>query len=190
MMGSFEDIAREWGQLNVNGWDEKNERTKRLLERNIFPTLGHKPINQITPAELRDALLAMRDAGILESAHRTFRICARVYRYAIVNGKCIQGITLPIKDILTPAKAKHFAAVTEPKEVKLLLQSIDNYEGSFIVKCALQLAPLVFVRPGELRACEWQHINFDTKEWRYLVSKTETRDTAYCPVINTGNRHS
>ena len=172
MIGSFEEVAREWGKEHVNNWDDKNERTKRLLERNIFPVLGHKPIHEITPAELRVALLNMK--GILESAHRTFRICGRIFRYAVVNGKCEQDITLVLKGLLPAAEAKHFASITEPKEVRLLLQSIDDYEGSFIVKCALQLAPLVFARPGELRGAEWAHIDLDSCEWRYLVSKTKT----------------
>ncbi|MEE9426052.1 MAG: integrase arm-type DNA-binding domain-containing protein [Methylococcales bacterium] len=174
MVGSFEDVAREWGAINVTAWDKKDERNKRLLERNIFPVLGHKPIDQITPAELRDVLLVMRDKNILESARRTLRICARIFRYAVLNDKCTQDITLPIRDVLPPVKVTHYAAVTEPNQVKLLLQSIDDYEGSFIVKCALQLAPLVFVRPLELRSLEWKTINFETTEWRYLVSKTDT----------------
>ncbi|MEE9339414.1 MAG: integrase arm-type DNA-binding domain-containing protein [Methylococcaceae bacterium] len=175
MQGSFEEIARQWGKLEVKGWDNKNERTKRLLKRNIFPTLGHRPITEIKPAELREALYVMRDTGILESANRTLRICARIYRYAVMNEFCMMDITLSLKGILNPAQVNHFSAVTEPKEVRKLLQSIDEYEGSFIVKCALQLAPLVFVRPNELRSMEWKHINSETNEWRYLVSKTKTQ---------------
>jgi len=174
MLGSFEEIARQWGKLEIKDWDKKNQRNKRLLERNIFPLLGHKPINEIKPADLRKALYVMRDTGTLESANRTLRLCARIYRYAVLNEYCVSDITLPLKGILPPAVVNHFSAVTEPKEVKLLLQSLDQYEGTFIVKCALQLAPLVFVRPNELRACEWEHINFETKEWRFLVSKTKT----------------
>jgi integrase len=71
-------------------------------------------------------------------------------------------------------KGGHFSAVTEPKQAAELLRAIDGYSGSFVVKSALQLAPLVFVRPGELRQAEWEHIDFETKEWRYLVTKTQT----------------
>ena len=110
----------------------------------------------------------------ISTAHKTLQICGQIFRYAVVTGRIERDITPDLRGSLKLAKGTHFSAITEPKEAGALLRAIDDYSGSFIVKTALQLAPLVFVRPNELRHAEWEHINFETKEWRYLVTKTET----------------
>jgi integrase len=172
---SFEIIAREWGQKKVETWDEKNNRSKRMLERNIFPWIGGKPITEILPKHILDCLRRVEDRGTIETAHRTLQITGQVFRYGVATGRVDRDITPDLRGALPPAKASNFASITEPKEIAPLLRAIDEYSGSYIVKSALQLAPLVFVRPGELRHAEWQHIDFDAKEWRYLVSKTQTQ---------------
>lgn len=171
---SFEVIAREWGGKKVNGWQEKNNRSKRMLERNIFPWLGGKPLSDILPKDILDCLRRIEDRGTVETAHRTLQICGQVYRYAVATGRAERDITPNLRGSLTKANHGHFSAVTEPKQAAELLRAIDGYSGSFIVKTALQLAPLVFVRPGELRQAEWEHIDLEAKEWRYLVTKTNT----------------
>jgi integrase len=99
----------------------------------------------------------------------------QVFRYAVATGRTDRDITQDLKGALAPNKVKHFASITEPKEVSGLLRAIDGYQGSFVVKCSLQFAPLVFVRPGELRVAEWNHFDLDAKEWRYFVTKTEVQ---------------
>jgi integrase len=172
---SFEVIAREWGGKKVDTWADKNNRSKRMLERNIFPWLGSKPITDILPKDILDCLRRVEDRGTIETAHRTLQICGQVYRYAVATGRAERDITPDLRGALPPAKGEHFAAITEPKEVAELLRAIDSYQGSLPAVCALKLAPLVFVRPGELRAAEWQHIDFEAKEWRYYVSKTSVQ---------------
>ncbi len=172
---SFEVIAREWGSKNVETWAEKNNRSKRMLERNIFPWLGSKPITDILPKDILACLRRVEDRGTIETAHRTLQICGQVFRYAVATGRAERDITPDLRGSLPPAKGEHFAAITEPKEVAELLRAIDSYQGSLPAVCALKLAPLVFVRPGELRAAEWQHIDLDAKEWRYYVSKTSVQ---------------
>jgi integrase len=169
---SFEIIAREWGQKKVDTWDDKNNRPKRMLERNIFPWLGSRPITEILPKHILECLRRVEERGTIETAHRTLQICGQVFRYAVATGRVDRDITPDLRGALPVAKGEHFAAITEPKQVAELLRAIDGYQGSFIALCALKLAPLVFVRPGELRAAEWQHIDLEAKEWRYLVSKT------------------
>ncbi|MGZ8910994.1 MAG: tyrosine-type recombinase/integrase [Methylococcaceae bacterium] len=169
---SFEVIAREWGQKKVESWSQKNNRSKRMLERNIFPWLGGKPITDILPRHILDCLRRIEDRGTIETAHRTLQICGQVFRYAVATGRADRDITPDLRGALPPAKSEHFAAITEPKAVAELLRAISSYQGSLPAVCALKLAPLVFVRPGELRAAEWQHIDLDAKEWRYFVSKT------------------
>jgi integrase len=169
---SFEIIAREWGQKKVDNWDDKNNRSKRMLERNIFPWLGGKPITDILPKDILACLRRIEDRGTIETAHRTLQICGQVFRYAVSTGRVDRDITPDLRGALPVAKGEHFAAITEPKQVAELLRAIDSYQGSFTALCALKFAPLVFVRPGELRAGEWQHIDLEAKEWRYFVSKT------------------
>ncbi len=172
---SFEIIAREWGLKKVNDWDDKNSRSKRMLERNIFPWLGSKPITDILPKDILECLRRVEDRGTIETAHRTLQICGQVFRYAVATGRVDRDITPDLRGALPPAKGEHFASITDPKQVAELLRAIDSYQGSLPAVCALKLAPLVFVRPGELRAAEWQHIDFDAQEWRYFVSKTEVQ---------------
>ncbi|MFA6163977.1 MAG: integrase arm-type DNA-binding domain-containing protein [Methylobacter sp.] len=171
---SFEIIAREWGSRKVNDWDDKNNRSKRMLERNIFPWLGSKPIIDILPKDILECLRRVEDRGTIETAHRSLQICGQVFRYAVATGRVDRDITPDLRGALPPAKGEHFASITEPKQVAELLRAIDGYQGSLSAICALKLAPLVFVRPGELRAAEWQHIDIEVKEWRYFVSKTKT----------------
>jgi integrase len=129
----------------------------------------------IKAPEMLKVLQRIENRNAVEVAHRALRISNQIFRYAEVTGRVDRNVTLALKGALRPIKGGHFAAKTEPSEMKPLLICIDEYNGSFIVKSALQLAPLVFVRPGELRQAEWQHINFETKEWRYLVTITNTQ---------------
>jgi integrase len=173
-LNSFEIIAREWGSKKVNNWEDKNNRSKRMLERNVFPWLGVKPIVDILPIDILTCLRRIEDKGTIETAHRTLQICGQVFRYAVATSRVTRDITPDLRGALPPSKGEHFASITEPKDVAELLRAIDGYNGSLSAICALKLAPLLFVRPGELRAAEWAHINFDDSEWRFFVSKTKT----------------
>ncbi|MGZ8235351.1 tyrosine-type recombinase/integrase [Methylobacter tundripaludum] len=174
IINSFEYIAREWGEKKVDTWTDKNNRSKRMLERNIFPWLGGKPITELLPRDILECLRRVEDRGTIETAHRCLQLCGQVFRYAVATGRADRDITPDLRGALPPAKGGNFASMTDPKQAAPLLRAIDDYTGSFIVKSALQLAPLVFVRPGELRQAEWEHIDLDAKEWRYLVTKTQT----------------
>lgn len=169
------------GQKKVNEWDDKNNRSKRMLEQNIFPWLGNKPITDILPKDILACLRRVEDRGTIETAHRSLQICGQVFRYAVATGRADRDVIPDLRGALPPAKGEHFAAITEPKQVAELLRAIDGYQGSLASVCALKLAPLVFIRPGELRAAEWQHI--DLKE-RMALLCIKNRSTAYCPVIN------
>ncbi|MDD2800447.1 MAG: integrase arm-type DNA-binding domain-containing protein [Methylococcales bacterium] len=172
---SFEVIAREWGARKVDTWQEKNNRSKRMLERNIFPWLGSKPITDILPKDILECLRRIEDRGTIETAHRTLQICGQVLRYGVQTGRVDRDITPDLRGALANANSGHFAAITDPKQVAELLRAIDGYQGSLPATCALKIAPMVFVRPGELRAAEWEHFDLETKEWRYFVTKTEVQ---------------
>ena len=171
---SFEIVAREWGSKQVENWDDKSNRNKRMLEKNIFPWLGHRPITDILPIEVLTCLRRIEERGAIETAHRTLQICGQVFRYAVATARIDRDITADLRGALQTTKGGHFASITDPKELAPLLRAIDNYSGTFTIKAALQLAPLVFARPSELSKMQWDQINIDTREWRYTVTKTDT----------------
>ncbi|MFI3136354.1 MAG: integrase arm-type DNA-binding domain-containing protein [Methylococcaceae bacterium] len=174
-IGSFKEVALEWGEKKVSGWSDKNCRSKRMLERNIFPWIGGYPIADLLPMDILTCLRRIEDRGTIETAHRTLQLCGQVCRYAVSTGRAVRDITPDLRGALPPTDGGHFAAITEPKQVAELLRCIDGYQGGLIALSALKLAPLVFVRPGELRAAEWAHIDLAAKEWRYFVSKTKVQ---------------
>lgn len=172
---TFEVVAREWFAKNSPTWVENHSnRTFRRLERDIFPWLGNAPIRSIDAPKLLSALRRIEERGAVETAHRALQNCGQIFRYAIATGRAERDISADLKGALPPVKGGHFAAVTEPKKIAELLRAIDAYQGTFPVQCALKLAPLFFVRPGELRQAEWIHFDLDTAEWRYTVTKTGT----------------
>lgn len=115
-------------------WGEKNNRSKRMLERNIFPWLGQRPI-----ADILACLRRIEERGTIETAPRTLKICGQVFRYAVATGRVDRDITQDLKGALPTAKGEYFAAITEPKKVAELLRAIDGYKGSLPAVCALKL---------------------------------------------------
>lgn len=172
---SFEVVAREWFAKYSPQWTESHgSKTLRRLERDVFPWIGSDPVSDINAPKLLSVVQRIESRGAIETARRALSNCGWVFRYAIATGRAERDPSQDLRGALTPVKEKHFAAITEPKDVAKLLKALDEYEGTLIVKCALRLAPLVFVRPGELRKAEWDHIDFDNAEWRYTVTKTDT----------------
>lgn len=172
---SFEVVAREWYAKNAANWNESyGGRTMRRFERDVFPWIGGKPIADLTAPDLLSALRRIESRGAIETAHRTLQNCGQVLRYAVATGRALRDFSVDLRGALSPVKEEHLAAVTEPAQVAPMLRAFDGYKGGFIVKCALRIAPLVFVRPGELRKAEWDDIDLDIAEWRYLVTKTMT----------------
>ncbi|OWY33316.1 tyrosine-type recombinase/integrase [Herbaspirillum aquaticum] len=174
---SFEVIAREWLSRAENGWVKSHHaKIVARFEKDIFPYLGKKPITAITAPDLLSVVRKIESRGVLETAHRALSNCGQVFRYAVATGRTERDPTADLRGALPSVNSRrtHFAAITEPKEVGNLLRSLYGYDGSPTVCAALRLAPLVFVRPGELRAAEWAHIDLDNAEWRYTVTKTNT----------------
>ena len=172
---SFEAVAREWFTKHAPNWATSHAgRVLSRLERDIFPWIGSRPVASITAPELLTAVRRIEQRGALESAHRTLRICGQVFRYAVATGRAERDPSGDLRGALPPVKKKHFSALTEPKQVGPLLRVLDGYQGTLIVRCALRFAPLVFVRPGELRHAQWSDIDLEASEWRYTVTKTST----------------
>ncbi|PPD50513.1 MAG: integrase [Methylobacter sp.] len=172
---SFEVIAREWHEKHKDQWSQSHEtRAISLLKRDLFPWLGNKQIPDIKAPDLLAVLRRIEERGAVETSHRALQLCGKIFRYAIATGRAERDISPDLRGSLKPVKGGHFAAITEPKEAAELLRAIDGYTGTFPVICALKLAPLLFVRPTELRTMQWQQIDLEAKEWRYLVTKTQT----------------
>lgn len=172
---SFELVAREWWEIHMkNKADSHKDKVIRRFELYLFPWLGNKPISTITPPELLNTLQRVEKLNKLETAHRALQTAGQVFRYAVQTGRAARDITADLKGALPPTTVKHMAAFTEPNEVANLLRAIDAFNGTFTVFCALRLAPLVFVRPSELRMAKWEDIDLDAGTWSYLVSKTKT----------------
>lgn len=172
---SFEVVAREWWASHMASKAATHkDKVIRRFELYLFPWLGSKPIADITAPQVLEVVRRIEKLGILETAHRALQTCGQVFRYAVQTGRAIRDVTADLKGALPPTSTKHMATFTEPKQVAELLRAIDGFSGTFTVQCALRLAPLVFVRPSELRMAKWADIDLDAGEWRYVVSKTKT----------------
>lgn len=180
---TFEGIAREWLEKFSGGWAESHAETvKRRLERDVFPWLGGRPAREIAPPELLAVLRRIESRGALETAHRVKQVCGQVFRYAVATGRVERDPSGDLRGALPPVKERHHAALTRPDDVGALLRAIDGYRGSFVVRCALRLAPLVFVRPGELRKAEWSEFDLDDATWRIPPERMKMRREHIVPL--------
>jgi integrase len=180
---SFEAIAREWHGKFSQGWETSHgDRILRRLERDVFPWVGKRPIAEIKAAELLAMLRRVESRGALETTHRAKQNCGQVFRYAVATGRAERDPTADLRGALPLPQEKHHASIIEPKRVGALLRAIDGYEGFFATKCALRLAPLVFVRPGELRRGQWQEIDLEKGEWRIPAERMKMREQHIVPL--------
>jgi len=180
---SFEAVAREWHAKFTPKWSKAHgERILIRLEQNIFPWIGMSPISEVTAPEILSALRRIENRGAVETAHRVSQICGQVFLYAIVTGKAERNPAADLRGALAPVKQKHHASITDTVEIGKLLCAMNGYHGSFITKCALQLAPLFFVRPGELRHAEWVEFDLDKAEWRIPAEKMKMKEQHIVPI--------
>jgi integrase len=170
---SFEAVAREWLAKYSPRWaPSHSSKIIKRLENDVFPWLGARPIADITPPEVLKVLHRIEGRGAHDTAHRALQNCGQVFRYGVATGRVLSDPCRDLRGALPPLKHEHFASITEPVAVGELLRAIDGFKGTLTVQCALRLAPLFFVRPGELRMAEWEHFDLQKGEWRYLVTKT------------------
>lgn len=180
---SFESVAREWFAKFSPRWAASySEKVISRLQHNVFPWIGHLPIGDIMPIQLLPVLQRVEARGLLETAHRILHSCSHIFRYAIATGRADRNAATDLKGAIPPAKATHYPAITDPVKVAALLRAINGYDGLFITKCALRLAPLVFTRPGELRGAEWSEINLETAEWNIPAEKMKMRQPHLVPL--------
>lgn len=169
---TFEVVAREWHTKNGHTWvAEHRDGLMRRFVRDVFPWIGNRPIGDITAPELLVVIQRIEKRGALETAHRALSTCGQVFRYAVATGRTLRDVAADLRGALPPTEVKHLAATTDPKRLGELLSLVDTYQGTLATRCALRLAPLVFVRPGELRKAEWADMDLEVAEWRFQASK-------------------
>jgi len=175
-LNTLKAIAEEWLAKFEGTWAPSHTRgVKGRLQNDAYPWIGSRPIAEITPPEVLAVLRRIEARGRLETAHRVRIHLSMVFRFAIATGRAERDPTADLRGALPAAKAKHMAAVTEPTKLADLLRTIWGYqEGTPIVSAALKLAPLLFVRPGELRTARWADIDLAKAEWRFTATKTKT----------------
>ena len=180
---SYEVIAREWHAKQSATWVELHaSRIMLRMENDVFPWLGSRPIADVTAPELLAMLNRIVDRGAVESAHRVLQNCGQVFRYAIATGRTDRNPAADLRGALPPVKQTSHAAITDPLGVGALLRAMDGYAGSFVTKCALLLAPMLFVRPGELRAAEWAEFDLDAAQWNIPAARMKMREPHLVPL--------
>jgi integrase len=180
---SFEAIALEWLEKQKPTWATIHwTKIGALLKRDLFPWLGSRPISAISPPELLTALRRIEARGALDTTKRARIVAGQVFRYAVATGHAQRDPTPELRGAIAPTVKKHLAAITEPKEVGKLLLAIEHYVGTPVVRAALAVAPMVFVRPGELRTARWSEIDLELAEWRIPAERMKMRQPHIVPL--------
>lgn len=182
--GSFESVAREWFSKYRAGWCATYAAAiLRRLERDIFPWIGIRIVSEINAMDMLSVLRRIEERGAIGEAHKIKRNCGQIFRYSIATGRAernpipdLVGALSPLPDVI------HLAAITKPDEIGQLMRDIDGYRGTLVVRLALKLSPLVFLRPGELRQAEWSELDLDAGEWRIPAQKMKMRQPHFVPL--------
>ena len=180
---TFAAVAREWlDKQKAKLAPATIAKIEWLFDGYLFPRIGRRPIAEIEPPDLLDALEQIEARGRHETAHRTKQIAGQVFRYAIATRRATRDPTADLRGAQAPVVTRHHAAVTQPAAIGALLRAIEDFHGSFPVWQALRLAPLVFVRPGELRQAEWSELDLDEGLWRIPATKMKMRRDHLVPL--------
>lgn len=170
---TFAVVAREWlAQKSIA--PSYLEKLAARMENDVLPFIGARPIAEITRAELMAVLARIQERGAVESAHRARSEISQVFRLAMSDDRAMLDPTAALRGQLKKAKGGHFAAILDPRPMGELLRAMHGYQGDLVTRAALRLAPMLFVRPGELRAARWEEFDLAAAEWRYTVSKTQS----------------
>ena len=164
---------RAFGTYKKNRW---------VQEKLLFPKLGNRPVGEINPKELLSVLKEIETQGKHETARRAKQRAGQIFRHAIGLGFAERDITTDLKGLLTPPIVSHHASLIDPAQVGELMRAIYAYSGTIETRSALKLAPLLIVRPGELRTAEWEHVDFGSAEWRIPARKMKMRAPHLVPL--------
>lgn len=172
--GAFEVIAREW--LPLRDWvPSYRVKVEARLEQNVFPWIGARPARDLTAADFLSIARRIEARGAIESAHRILQKCGEIMRFAVATQRANRNPVVDLRGALAAPTVRHLAAVTDPQELGKILVAIHTYRGTLISRSALRFAPLVFVRPGELRFAEWSEFDLESAQWNIPKHKMKTR---------------
>ncbi len=180
---TFEAVAREWYIKHSPSWVE-GHRTKIIarLERDVFPYIGRRAVSAVSAPEILALLRRIEARGALDTAHRAHQNVSAVLRYAVATGRAERDPAADLRGALPPAQEKHYPTISDPKGIGALMRAIVEYDGAPTTQCALRLAPLVFVRPGELRQAEWAEFDIRSAIWRIPAGKMKSRIEHLVPL--------
>jgi integrase len=182
---TFAAVAREWLPMQKERLAPATyAKAEWTLETLVFPHLGTRPIDKISAADVLKVLKRIEGRGLHETAHRARQRISQVCRYAVVTERAQHDVTLNLRGALAPVVTTNHAAITEPAKIGELLRSIEGYKGQAVTWCALRIAPLLFVRPGELRHAEWSEFDLDCDDpqWRIPAAKMKMREQHIVPL--------
>lgn len=169
---TFEAVAQAWlAKTKALRAESTDAKVQGWLKNDVLPAIGRLPISEITPRDVLDLVRKVEKRGAIDSATRMKQLCGQIFRYAVAEGSAERDVTADLRGALAVRRTVHLAAITEPAKVGALLRAIHGYSGHPVTVAALKLAPLLFVRPGELRHAEWSEIDFDAAEWRIPGTK-------------------
>lgn len=183
---TFEGIADEFCKKRrrdgQKAWAASTAVRSEYLLSLLMPSIGRMPISEIEPADVLGAIRKIEKKGNLESARRTLQLASAVFRFAVATARLGSDPTRDLRGALTAPTVTHYGAITDPKRVGELLRAIDGYEGLGLTKLALQIAPHVFVRPGELRHADWSEIDLEGALWVIPAEKMKMRKSHHVPL--------
>ncbi len=164
--GTFEHTARDWYSRHLPTWSTGHAtKILALMVNDLFPYLGTRPLAEMDAPEVLRAVRRIEARGAVETAYRALKAAGAVFRHGVQNGHCDSDPTRDLKGAVILPESRHRAAVTEPAKLGELLRAIQSYQGTPVVRTALTLAPLVFLRPNELRRAEWSEFDLDGATW-------------------------
>ncbi len=180
---TFEVVAREWHAQRAKALAQTTlDGIMMRMNKHLFPWLGQRPVVAIVAPELLTVLRRAEANDLGDTPRRLRQYCGQIFRYAIATGRAERDPAADLRGALKPHKPTHHAAIVEPRAVGALLRAIDSYSGEPVTKAALRIAPLVFVRPGELRRAEWSEIDFEAAVWRIPAARMKMRDAHIVPL--------
>ena len=175
-LGTFEHAVREWHARMAPSWSTGHAvKVLALLVNDLFPYIGARPLAELTAPELLTHARRVEARGAVETAYRAVKAAGAVFRFGVQRGYCESDPTRDLKGAIMLPVAQHRAAVTDPAKLGELLRAIDAYQGTPVVRAALALAPMVFLRPGELRHAEWAEFDLDGTTWTIPAARMKGR---------------
>ncbi len=180
---TFEALARQWlAKMEPSRSAGTQDKVATWLDHDVFPFIGAMPVAAMKPRDILIVVQKVEARGAIDSAHRIKQVCGQIFRFGVAIGWVERDVTTDLRGALAVVPRTNFAAITEPKEAGALMRAIFGYRGHCVAVAALKLSPLLFVRPGELRAAEWSEFDLDAAEWRIPATKMKMKHEHMVPL--------